>query len=64
MCVPLQSVYNKDDFFDSLSCNALDNGQNNGRTRYSEQMKLDTEVFPIYIDLLVSLGKFKKPPRG
>ncbi|KAL0296775.1 UNVERIFIED_CONTAM: protein decapping 5 [Sesamum radiatum] len=42
--IEVKPVYNKDDFFDSLSCNALDNDPNNGRTRYSEQMKLDTEV--------------------
>ncbi|CAA3022799.1 Hypothetical predicted protein [Olea europaea subsp. europaea] len=39
-----KSVYKKDDFFDSFSSNALDNESNHGRTRYSEQMKLDTEV--------------------
>ncbi|KAL0408814.1 UNVERIFIED_CONTAM: protein decapping 5 [Sesamum radiatum] len=43
--IEVKAVYNKDDFFDSLSCNALDNDPNNGRTRYSEQMKLDTETF-------------------
>ncbi|KAL0396837.1 UNVERIFIED_CONTAM: protein decapping 5 [Sesamum calycinum] len=43
--IEIKSVYNKDDFFDSLSCNALDNNPNHGRTRYSEQMKLDTETF-------------------
>ncbi|CAA3033608.1 Hypothetical predicted protein [Olea europaea subsp. europaea] len=45
----IEPVYSKDDFFDSLSCNALDNGPNHGRTRYSEQMKLDTEVRPSLI---------------
>ncbi|XP_059648621.1 protein decapping 5-like isoform X2 [Cornus florida] len=43
--VEMKPVYNKDDFFDSLSCNALDHESNNGRTRFSEQMKIDTETF-------------------
>ncbi|XP_011077375.1 protein decapping 5 [Sesamum indicum] len=43
--IEIKPVYKKDEFFDSLSCNALDNNPNHGRTRYSEQMKLDTETF-------------------
>lgn len=38
-----QPVYNKDDFFDTISSNSFNNEQN-GRTRYSEQIKIDTEV--------------------
>lgn len=43
-----QPVYNKDDFFDTISSNSFNNEQN-GRTRYSEQIKIDTEViFPLF----------------
>ncbi|KAK4777909.1 hypothetical protein SAY87_018096 [Trapa incisa] len=41
----MKPVYNKDDFFDSLSCDALDRESRNGRTRFSEQLKIDTETF-------------------
>lgn len=39
-----QPIYDKDNFFDSISSNAADNDQTNGRTRFSEQMKIDAEV--------------------
>ena len=38
----LQPVYVKDEFFDSLSCDALDRSRND--RRFSEQRKIDTEV--------------------
>ncbi|KAJ8760405.1 hypothetical protein K2173_015072 [Erythroxylum novogranatense] len=43
--VDVKPVYNKDDFFDTLSCNTLGHDSQNGRTRFSDQMKIDTETF-------------------
>lgn len=39
-----QVLYNKDDFFDSLSCDAIEGGRAE-RTKFSEQRKIDTEVY-------------------
>ncbi|KAL1564912.1 protein decapping 5-like isoform X1 [Salvia divinorum] len=54
--VEVKPIYNKDDFFDSLSSNALNNDRNHGRTRYSEQIKLDTETFGEYSRYRVGRG--------
>ncbi|KAM7464389.1 hypothetical protein LguiA_032510 [Lonicera macranthoides] len=44
--IEVKPLYSKDDFFDTLSCNSLDNQSNNGgRNRFSEQRKIDTETF-------------------
>ncbi|XP_024383058.1 protein decapping 5 isoform X1 [Physcomitrium patens] len=40
---PKKALYNKDDFFDSLSCDA--SGGRGERTKFSEQRKIDTETF-------------------
>ena len=40
----MQPVYVKDDFFDSISCGALDGGSRNGRARFSQQSTRDTNV--------------------
>lgn len=42
---PRMPVYVKDDFFDTLSCDALTKGGQIGRTKFSEQRKIDTETF-------------------
>ncbi|KAH7332391.1 hypothetical protein KP509_20G085100 [Ceratopteris richardii] len=47
-------VYVKDDFFDTLSCDALDRGNQVERTKFSEQRKIDTETF----------GRFSLRSRG
>ncbi|XP_015896919.3 protein decapping 5 [Ziziphus jujuba] len=38
-------AYNKDEFFDTISCNSLNRGQRNVQNLFSERMKLDTETF-------------------
>lgn len=40
----MQSAYNKDEFFDTISSNSLNRGVRNGQNRFSERIKLDTEV--------------------
>lgn len=43
--IDVKPLYKKDEFFDTLSCNALDHDSRSGRPRFSEQRRLDTETF-------------------
>ncbi|XP_022731306.1 protein decapping 5-like isoform X2 [Durio zibethinus] len=43
--VDIKPVYVKDEFFDSLSCNTFDREPKQGRSKFSEQKKLDVETF-------------------
>ncbi|KAI3468506.1 hypothetical protein Pfo_025169 [Paulownia fortunei] len=38
-------AYNKDDFFDTISCNSIGHGARNGQNRLSERVRLDTQTF-------------------
>lgn len=40
----VQPAYNKDDFFDTISCNSLGRGARDGQNRLSDRVRLDSEV--------------------
>lgn len=39
-----QPAYNKDDFFDTISCHSVGRGARGGQNRSSERVKLNSEV--------------------
>lgn len=53
----VKPVYVKDDFFDSLSGGTFGRGGQNGRPRFSEQRKMDTETFGDFL-------RHRQPYRG
>lgn len=48
----LQPAYNKDEFFDTISCNSLERGSRNGHSRFSRPMKFGSEVFSCSVFLV------------
>jgi len=56
-------TYTKDDFFDSISCDALDRRGRSERTKFSEQRKIDTQTFGSY-SLRSSMGRGGRGGRG
>ncbi|KAL5550093.1 hypothetical protein UlMin_000269 [Ulmus minor] len=40
-----QPAYNKDEFFDTISCNSLNHGARSGQIRFPERVKLNSETF-------------------
>ncbi|CAA6661237.1 unnamed protein product [Spirodela intermedia] len=57
-------VYVKDDFFDSLSCNAFDHAGRNERARFSEKMRTDTETFGEFSQHRLARGGGRRGYRG
>ncbi|KAL0407945.1 UNVERIFIED_CONTAM: protein decapping 5 [Sesamum radiatum] len=49
-------AYNKDDFFDTISCNSTSSGARNGQYRSSERMKLDSEVMQMELDVVSTVA--------
>lgn len=51
----LQPAYNKNEFFDTISCNSLERGSRNGHNRFSGPNKFDAEVLSRVVFLVCFL---------